>query len=140
MKIKKEFRLLPVIDYYKIDTLELARVLFPDLKYPKNALYRILRGQAKLSADGIIALSNYLNVSVQDLFSVSELTITSDKGVLTFCSCEYEAKVNFKHSFVSFFKDGQFIENKTVDLSKMSVLKFIDLLLTIISEYNLKNA
>ena len=77
MKIKVELKLIRnmeqfninnVIEHYKLNTEDLAKVLFPTVKYPKQAFDRVLKGETDLDIKQIEALASHIGVLVTDLF------------------------------------------------------------------------
>lgn len=73
-----------------LDKAEIAVQLFPDNKYPKLALYRILRGESALDVNQLSKLSAMTGMSVEALFS-GGWRKTSDRGKLIFERGDYKA-------------------------------------------------
>ena len=44
--MEQQFNIGNVIEHYKLNTEDLAKVLFPTVKYPKQAFDRVLKGEA----------------------------------------------------------------------------------------------
>ena len=65
----EKFNIQKIIEHYSPNTEELGRVLFPYIKYPKQAFDRVLKGEANLDSHQIELLASYLGVFVSDLFS-----------------------------------------------------------------------
>ena len=68
----EKFNIQKIIEHYSPNTEELGRVLFPYIKYPKQAFDRVLKGEANLDSHQIELLASYLGVFVSDLFSLND--------------------------------------------------------------------
>jgi len=65
----KKIDLKEVIEATGVDSLDLARVLFPSNKYPQVALERVMRGESELNATQIYNLSDHTGLEINDLFT-----------------------------------------------------------------------
>ena len=62
-----------VLDQYGIENYdELAKMLFPTVRYPEFCFRRILKGESSLDSYQISILANYLQVPVSELFTVKD--------------------------------------------------------------------
>ena len=113
----------------------LAVELFPDAKYPRHALRRILKEESELSTTQVQRLANYIGISVGDLFNESEWKGKTEDGVLTFTKGEYKVKLAYQGVFLSLYKNNELVDQKIADVPAMTIrefLKYIDkLILTI---------
>lgn len=57
-----------IIQRFKLSDSELASVLFPDNRFPNQALRRVLNEGASLSSDQVSELASYLGVPVYELY------------------------------------------------------------------------
>ena len=64
----KQFNIDEIIKHYKLDAEDLSRVLFPSVKYPKQAFDRVLKGETNLDIGQIEKLASHIGVLVSDLF------------------------------------------------------------------------
>lgn len=132
----EHFDINNIIMYYKPDLEELAKVLFPFVKYHKQAFDRILKGEAELSTSQIESLASYLGVLVSDLFSIeNSWKGTSEDECLTITKGEYKVKLNYKGVFVSIYKNSTLIDNSIGYIPNMTVKEFINYIDNQIKKY-----
>ena len=131
----EQFNINNVIEHYKLNTEDLARVLFPTVKYPKQALDRILKGEANLDIVQVEKLANYIGVLVTDLFSTNTWKGFSEDECLTLQKGQYKAKLNYNGVYLSIYKDNVLIEQKISNVPNMTVQEFINYLDNLIKNY-----
>lgn len=62
--MEQQFNIGNVIEHYKLNTEDLAKVLFPTVKYPKQAFDRVLKGEAQFGCYTVRAIGQlYWRVS-----------------------------------------------------------------------------
>lgn len=131
----EHFNINNVIEHYKLNTENLARALFPTVKYPKQAFDRILKGEANLDIIQVERLANYIGVLVTDLFSANTWKGFSEDKCLTLQKGQYKAKLNYNGVYLSIYKDNVLIEQKISNVPNMTVQEFIDYLDNLIKNY-----
>ena len=131
----EQFNINSVIEHYKLNTDDLAKVLFPTVKYPKQALDRILKGEANLDIAQVEKLANYIGVLVTDLFSANTWRGFSEDECLTLQKGQYKAKLNYNGVYLSIYKDNILIEQKISNVPNMTVQEFINYLDNLIKNY-----
>lgn len=57
-----------VIDYYHIDHEIIALLLFPENKFPKTALNRILSEESYLTSEQVYILADFLGINITELY------------------------------------------------------------------------
>ena len=90
----KQFNINEVIEHYKLNTEDLSKVLFPNVKYPKQAFDRVLKGETNLDIGQIEKLASYIGVLVSDLFFVNNWKGSSEDGHLIMLKGDYKVKLN----------------------------------------------
>ena len=132
-----KFNIQKIIEHYSPNTEELGRVLFPHIKYPKQAFDRVLKGEANLDSAQIELLANYLGVFVADLFSVDDWKgewdnklrcLTFVKGLYqgNFVKGLYQVNLNYGGSFITVYKDGKMVHQEIKsNADGMSLTDFI---------------
>ena len=98
-----QFNIKKVLEYYKPDTLALAKQLFPAAKYPKAAFDRVIRGEAELSVSQLEVLADFLGVVVSDLLAPDSWKGIVEGGHLVFIKGNYKARINYNNSFLSVY-------------------------------------
>lgn len=131
----EHFNINNVIEHYKLNTQDLARVLFPTVKYPKQAFDRILKSEANLDIIQIERLADYIGVLVTDLFSIDTWKGFSEDGYLTLRKGQYKVKLNYNGVYLSIYKDNVLIEQSISNIPNMTVQEFINFLDNLIKNY-----
>lgn len=131
----EQFNINSVIEHYKLNTEDLAKVLFPTVKYPKQAFDRVLKGETDLDIKQIETLASHIGVLVTDLFSANTWKGSSEDGCLTMLKGEYKVKLNYKGVYVSIYKNNNLIEQKISNVPDMTMHEFINYLDNFIKTY-----
>lgn len=124
----EKFNIQKIIEHYSPNTEELGRVLFPYIKYPKQAFDRVLKGEANLDSHQIELLASYLGVFVSDLFSLNDWkgSWDNDHKCLTFVKGLYRVNLNYGGSFITVYQDGKMIHQEIKShADSMSLTDFI---------------
>lgn len=130
-----QFNINEVIKCYKLNTDDLAKVLFPTVKYPKQAFDRVLKGETCLDIEQVEKLAAHIGVLVPDLFSAETWKGSSEDGCLTMLKGNYKVKLNYKGVFMSIYKDNDIIGQKISNVPDMTVSEFITYLDNFIKNY-----
>lgn len=131
----EHFNINNVIEYYKLNTENLAKALFPAAKYPKQALDRILKGEGNLDIVQVEKLASYIGVLVTDLFSVNTWKGFSEDECLTLSKGDYKAKLNYNGVYLSIYKNNVLIYQKISNVPNMTIQEFINFLDNLIKNY-----
>jgi hypothetical protein len=123
----EKFNLNKIIADYALDIEVIAKELFPNVKYPKLALDRILKGEACLDTDQLQKLAAYLGVLVADLFFIDEWQAKRENNHLMLINSDpkYMARVNFDGSFISIYEDNKKIADCVVNKQVFTFDDFI---------------
>lgn len=124
----KHFSINDVIEHYKLNAEDLSKVLFPNVKYPKQAFDRVLKGETSLDITQIEKLASHIGVLVRDLFSVNSWKGSAEDGHLIFLKGDYKAKLNYKGAFLSIYKNNVLLEQKITNAPSMTMEEFINYL------------
>lgn len=131
----EQFNISNVIEHYNLDTEALAKVLFPTVKYPKQAFDRVLKGETDLDIRQIENLASYIGVLVTDLFSAGAWKGSSEDGCLMMQKGDYRVKLNYNGVFLSIYKGDTLIEQRISNVPAMTMQEFIDYLDNFIKTY-----
>lgn len=131
----EQFNINSVIEHYKLNTEDLAKVLFPTVKYPKQALDRVLRGETDLDIKQIETLASHIGVLVTDLFSADTWKGSTEDGCLTMLKGNYKVKLNYNGVFVSIYKNNMLIEQKISNVPDMTMHEFVNYIDNFIKNY-----
>lgn len=102
-----KFDIHRILEEYKPDMKELAKVLYPDNKLPERALDRVLSGEAFLDSNQITKLAAYLGVFVSDLFAVNDWKGSWDRtaNCPVFLKGRYKVMLNYNGAFLTTYRD-----------------------------------
>ena len=131
----EQFNISNVIEHYKLNTEDLAKVLFPTVKYPKQAFDRVLKGEANLDIMQVERLASHIGVLVTDLFSVNTWKGSSEDRCLVMLKGEYKVKLNYNGVYVSIYKNNNLICQNISNVPSMTVQEFINYIDNFIKNY-----
>lgn len=131
----EQFNISNVIEHYKLNTEDLAKVLFPTIKYPKQAFDRVLKGEANLDITQVERLASHIGVLVTDLFSANTWKGSSEDGCLVMLKGEYKVKLNYNGVYVSIYKNNNLISQNLSNVPSMTVQEFINYIDNFIKNY-----
>lgn len=131
----ERFNINNVIDYYKLDVDDIAKVMFPNIKYPKQAFDRILKGEADLSITQVENLASHIGVLVTDLFSANTWKSSIEDGCIILERGEYKAKLNYNGVYLSIYKNTELLEQRISNVPSMTTHEFISYITNIVKRY-----
>lgn len=134
----KKIDLQIIIDTHGLDKKNLAEKLFPNNKYPKHALDRVIEGYSNLDSDQLIILASEIGSTVDELYSTeSGWTSIASKGLITFKKGNYQAVYNPSTQLTHIYKDGVLIKENAVIITdkNASLDTFVNKLNSIISTF-----
>lgn len=117
------------------EAAQLPKVLFPDVKFPKLAFNRILKGEAHLDTCQVAKLAEFLGMPVADLFRAGSWRGGSEDGYLTLSRGRYRAKLNYGGVYLTLYKDDEVIGQVLSNVPGMTVQEFTEYLNKLINEY-----
>lgn len=126
-----------LIKRYDLSAEALAKVLFPDVKYPKLAFARLQKGETTLDITQLSALATYIGVPAAELLSEDFWKGGIEDNCLVFLRGEYKAKLNYNGAFLSLYRNNELLSQEICGAPNMSIPKFIKYLDTTIK--NLEN-
>lgn len=95
--------LLKLIAKHKLDTNELADLLFPTNKYPRMALNRILDRTSYLDENQISKLALFIGIPISELYTNQVWKTINKKGLIIFTHDEYKAELETKTGITKLF-------------------------------------
>jgi hypothetical protein len=120
-----------VLEHYKLDREEVERALFPHVRYRKQALDRVLKGEGQLTVEQLQILAKLSGVFIQDLFSLDDWKGGREDDCLTFIKGEFKVKLNYKGVYLSIYKGNDLVKQEitSVDRTVEEFLEHITLLI-----------
>ena len=123
--MEQSFDLAKVIEHFKLDREEVETVLFPHVRYRKQALVRVLKGEGQLTVEQLQALANLSGVFIQDLFSLDTWKGGKEDNCLTFLKGEFKVKLNYNGVFLSIYK-GTTLVHQEINSSNKTLQEFLN--------------
>lgn len=108
----QEFNITKVIEYYKLDVNDVAEALFPNVRYKKLALDRVLKGEASINTEQLQALAKLAGVLTSDLFNIDSWKGSAEDGCLTFLKGDFKAKLNYNGVWLSLYKNNELLKQE----------------------------
>lgn len=124
MQTMEMFDLKQIIERYNLNTEDVAKVLFPHVRYQKLALDRVLRNDTYLNTEQLQALAKLAGVLVSDLFTIDDWKGSFENKCLTFKRGTYTVKLNYNGVSLSIYKETKLVYQELV-LENMSMTDFI---------------
>lgn len=121
--MKAHFNLKRILEEYNIAEGDIAGLLFPNNRYPVQALKRILDGEAYLTTNQVEDLARHLGVLVADLYNYDIWHGSHEKGVLTFNNGPYKACLN--KELLTIYKDNTVLTTDIINTG-MELKTFIN--------------
>lgn len=131
------FNINNVIEHYGLNAEEIAKLLFPNVKYPELALKRVLKGEANLDTAQLCQLANHIGVPVSSLITLpdSDWRGQADDGDLIFVKGEFKVKLNYKGTFLTIYKSDKVVDQVIIGPSTITLSDFIEYLDILIKNY-----
>lgn len=123
--MEQKFDLAKVIEHYKLDREEVEQALFPHVRYRKQALDRVLKGEGQLTVEQLQTLATLSGVFIQDLFSLDNWKGSKEDNCLTFLRGEFKVKLNYNGVFLSIYK-GTDLVHQEINSSNKTLQEFLD--------------
>ena len=123
--MEQSFDLAKVIEHFKLDREEVETVLLPHVRYRKQALDRVLKGEGQLTVEQLQALANLSGVFIQDLFSLDTWKGGKEDNCLTFLKGEFKVKLNYNGVFLSIYK-GTTLVHQEINSSNKTLQEFLN--------------
>lgn len=126
------FNLNNIIQEYGLDKNVIASILFPDVKYPRRALTRIIKEKGELSVGQLEKLAQFIGLPVNNLFELKEYEIKSVENQLIFKKGDYCIKIyditpdSTKQNVTIF--NGKTMSSDTCNINNLTVAEMLDYL------------
>ena len=117
-----------IIEHYNLDKDKVAEALFPNNRYKKIALDRILTGKAVIDANQINALSDMIGVLPQELYMINNWRGEFEDKSIILKQNEYTAKLNHNGAFLSLYKNNDLVyqEINASNISLNDLIIYLD--------------
>lgn len=119
-----KFDIKKIIERWQLDTLALAKALYPKAQYPKQAFYRVLQGKSNLDVPQLQTLAQFIGVSITDLFDLDSWHGTYEGDYIILTNGNY--KVKFDRVLFTIYVDDKPIFTCVGNFNVMTFDEFID--------------
>lgn len=135
MDTLQQFNIEDIIKHHSLDIDELAKMLFPYVKYPRQAFDRVLKHETDLDVNQLHILANFIGVFVSDLFSVNSWKGGSENGLMTLVNGDYKAVVSETRAFVTLYKNDEVLGTYITNIDVVTISQFINIINKMIENY-----
>ena len=123
--MEQTFDLAKVLEHYKLNREEVEQALFPHVRYRKQALDRVLKGEGQLTVEQLQILAKLSGVFIQDLFSLDEWKGGREDDCLTFIKGEFKVKLNYKGVYLSIYKGTELVKQEITQTDR-TIQEFLE--------------
>lgn len=122
--MKQQFNINQVIERYKLDIDDVANALFPHVRYKKQALNRVLKGETNIDTDQLQSLAELAGVFPHDLFAINKWIGKSEDGCLTFIKNDFKIKLNYNNVYLSLYKNNELVHQE-ITMPNVELTEFL---------------
>ena len=127
------FDLSSIIKEYNLDIAQVASVLYPDVKYPKLAINRAIRGEVSISVEQLENLAKFLGVLPSQLFTLGSWKDATKNGLLSFKKGEWLVTLSYNNTYLTVYKNNKVVYNSVFSIGEMPIKEFIEYIDNLIS-------
>lgn len=137
--MEQKFDINEIIKHYKLNTDEVAEVLFPNVRYKQSAFKRILTGEAFLDTNQLQKLADLAGVLISDLFLHDEWKGSREDGCMIFVKGNYKAKLNYNGVYLTLYEGSEVINQELTAANSITINSFINHINNLIKDYERTN-
>lgn len=131
----QQFNLEDIIQHNSLDIEELSKMLFPHVKYPRQAFDRVLKHETDLDVSQLHILANFIGVFVSDLFNIETWKGGSTNKLITLTNGVYKAVVSENRSLVTLYKNDEVLGTYISNIDVVTISQFINIINKMIESY-----
>jgi len=131
----RAIKLKELVSIQGLDTKELAEQLFPNNKYPRLALNRVLDGKAVLDATQISKLSMLTGISIEKLYSGEDWKAKNMRGIHTFTNGEFRAELNTETWVTKIFHKNSLFHEAVIHSGQTPLSEYLNKLNILINKF-----
>ena len=131
----RAIKLKELVSIQGLDTKELAEQLFPNNKYPRLALNRVLDGKAVLDATQISKLSMLIGISIEKLYSGEDWKAKNMKGIHIFTNGEFRAELNTETWVTKIFHKTSLFHEAVIHSGQTPLSEYLNKLNILINKF-----
>lgn len=131
--MKQQFDINEVIKNYKLNIDDVANTLFPHVRYKKQALDRVLKGEATIDTDQLQLLAELAGVFPYELFNINGWSGKSEDCCLTFIKGEFKAKLNYNNVYLTLYKNNKLVYRE-IAMPNMELSEFLTYITNLIKK------
>ena len=131
----KTFDLKEIIEKQNLVVKEIAKQLFPNNKYPKLALDRVLSGKAFLDTNQVSKLSMMTGISVEELYSGGCWKASTSKDKLKFTSGNFTAELDTETWITKIYHKDSLFHEAVIHNGSIALSEYLTKLTNIINKH-----
>jgi len=132
----KTLDLKSIIDRNNLEVKEVAVELFPNNKYAKLALDRIIKGEAFLDTNQLSRLSQMTGITINELFEGGKWKLKSDDTMMTFEYGDFRAELNTSTWETKVYHKNSIFHESVLSKRTISLKEYLSELNKLITKYN----
>ena len=125
-----------IIDERGLDKKEVAKLLFPDIKYPILAFNRVLADVAVLDSTQVSKLALFADLTIDEIYSGRAWKATSKKGRHKFISGDFIAELDLETGITKVFHKGSLFHESVLHSTLIPLSSYIEELNNLIQKKN----
>ena len=125
-----------IIDERGLDKKEVAKLLFPDIKYPILAFNRVLADVAVLDSTQVSKLALFADLTIDEIYSGWSWKATSKKGRHKFISGDFIAELDLETGITKVFHKGSLFHESVLHSTLIPLSSYIEELNNLIQKKN----
>lgn len=127
--------LTTILDKSEVQKKEIAKLLFPNHKYPGLALNSVLKGELKLDADQISKLSAFTGIPIDELFHISKWKMESCENQIEFSTGNFKALLNTETWITKIFCNDSLFHESVVHSRMVPLSEYFKTINELISKH-----
>lgn len=112
-----------IVEKHKLDTGELAELLFPVNKHKTLALNRVLKGESQLDADQLSRLAAFLNMPIDALYGSTWVVVPKSKKQ-RYENGEYIAEIDPASGITKIFHKKSLLFQEVIHAGATTIMDF----------------
>lgn len=123
----KSIDLKKLIEDHNLDIVEVSMHLFPDRKFPRLALNRVISGESTLNADQISKLASMAGIEIEKMFTPSGWITTpvDERNKMVFENGEYKAVLDTDKWTTTLLHKGSLFHEEVLHPSTISLNDYL---------------
>lgn len=119
------FDITKIMAKYKLSHEETAEVLFPNVRFKKQAFDRVINFESSIDVNQLLRLADYLCVNASEFFVLDTFEYTRVDNNITLVRGQYKVVLFADGFYYSIYHDGKLIDRPVSNFANMRLEEFI---------------